>query len=332
MNSINRFTIVLITSVIPWIQFSSCHSDSPKVPLVQNSQQSEPKIPAFDEAQAFKYCERQVQFGPRVPNTQAHDECRTFLVAELRQSCDTVIEQSFEQNVYSKNWKLTNIIGRINPAATERILLCAHWDSRPRSDEDSVHSNFNKGVPAANDGASGVALLLELSKSFKVQRPEIGIDIVFFDGEDIGYRTDGDNFCIGSKYFAQHLPSGVRARYAILLDMVGDKDAQFMREQGSVESAMPVVDRIWQLGKIHASDFFVDRDGGSITDDHRSLIAVGIPAIDIIDIELIGNNSPNPRRRYWHTQYDDMSNISERTLGAVAKVLLHLVYSNPMVM
>ncbi len=331
MTTFNKLSIVLFTSVIPWLEFSSCHQEQlPKSP-VQDNHAQQLQLPTVDENRLMQLCQTQVAFGARVPNTKAHDDCRQFITNSLQPFCDTVVQQTFQQDVYGINWHLCNIVGRINPAQQTRIILCAHWDSRPRSDEDSVHANYAKGIPAANDGASGVAILLELARVFHEKKPDIGIDLVFFDGEDIGYRTDGDNFCIGSKYFAENMPVQ-RPRYAILLDLVGDKQARFMKEQASVESAAPVVQRMWDLGRIYAPDYFVDQVGGGITDDHRPLIDAGIPAVDIIDMELIGNKDPNPRRRYWHTQADDMSNIGSHTLASLSTVLLQLVYTNPIVL
>jgi len=325
----------MIVSIAPWYTFTSCHEDKPKntsTDSLQKYQQNSVVIPEFNGNNALGYCKTQVEFGPRVPNTKVHAACLAFIVETLTSFADTVIQQKTIQTVYNKQWSLTNVVAQFNPKAENRVMLCAHWDSRPRSDEDSVKANFNKGIPGANDGASGVGILLELARLLHTQKPDIGVDLVFFDGEDIGYSSDGENFCIGSKYFAKNFPLPIKPRYAILLDLVGDKEAQFFIEQASMRSAFAVVDRVWSLGKLYGNGMFIQQEGGEITDDHRSLIDVGIPAIDIIDMELVGNRSSNPRRRYWHTQYDTMDNLSPETLGSVGTVLTHLIYNNPIVM
>ena len=324
--------LIVLTSIVTWFEFSSCHTEQKPHTLLQNNQAQTSTVPAFDGARAYKLCAEQVAFGSRVPNTVAHQNCLSFISKELSKYADTVFTQNFSQVVYGTSWNLSNIVAQFDVKNQNRILLCAHWDCRPRSDEDTIKINFSKGIPGANDAASGVAVLLELARVIHESKPEIGVDLVFFDGEDIGYRTDADNFCIGSKYFAKNYPIRVKPRYAVLLDLVGDKEAKFMREQGSVESAFPLVERIWSIGKTHAPEFFSDKPGGAITDDHRSLIEIGIPSVDLIDMELIGNSAVNPRRRYWHTQNDDMNNIGTETLGAVGTVLTQLIYSNPFIM
>lgn len=323
----------MIVSIAPWISFTSCLDDKPKTPTTeqqQKYQQNSVVIPEFNGNSAFEFCKKQVDFGPRVPNTKEHDACKAWLLEKLTNFADTVITQNTIQTVYNKKWNLINIVAQFNPHAENRVMLCAHWDSRPRSDEDSIKANFDKGIPGANDGASGVGVLLELARLLHSQKPDVGVDLVLFDGEDIGYSTDGDNFCIGSKYFAKNLPVP-KPRYAILLDLVGDKEAQFLVEQTSMQSAFAVVDKVWALGKLYGNGEFVLQQGGAITDDHIPLIEAGIPTIDIIDMELVGNRSSNPRRRYWHTQYDTMENISPVTLSSVSTVLTHLLFNNPIV-
>jgi glutaminyl-peptide cyclotransferase len=311
--------------------FTSC-SDKPKTQTETKQPPSAVVVPEFNADNAYDIIAKQVAFGSRVPNSKAHNDCRAYLVAELGKYCDTVIEQKTTQNVYNTAWKLTNIIGQINPKATQRVMLCAHWDSRPRSDEDTIPANKNKGIPGANDGASGVGILVEIARVLSSTPQNVGVDIVLFDGEDIGYSTDAENFCIGSKYFAQNFPLVTKPRYAILLDLVGDTEAQFFIEQQSYQSAQAVVERVWTLGKEHGGGMFVNQMGGAITDDHVQLIRAGIPAIDIIDMELVGNSSTNPRRKYWHTQNDNMENISKNTLNNVGTVLLNLLYNNPIIL
>ncbi|MFM2133957.1 MAG: hypothetical protein RL156_1238 [Bacteroidota bacterium] len=328
---INLFALLLLTTLVPSLASCLKNRQAQSDTQPQNTDAKSVTFPEFNEKRAWNLCAAQVALGPRVPNTEAHAKGLELIISELTPYADTIIKQSFSRSVYGRRWDLTNVIAQINPKNPQRILLGAHWDSRPRSDEDTNYSNYNKGVPAANDGGSGVAVLLELARVFHTQRPDVGIDLVFFDGEDIGYKTDGEFFCIGSRYFASNFPLPIRPRYGIVLDMVGDKEARFLKEQGSMEAAPDLVEKVWQLGRLHAPDYFVPEVGAGVTDDHRPLIEIGIPAIDIIDMELIGNQSKDPRRHYWHTQYDTMDNIGERTLYSVANVLLHLVYGSPFV-
>ncbi|CUS81495.1 M28 family peptidase, partial [Candidatus Kryptobacter tengchongensis] len=206
----------------------SCNSQKEE----QNSK-PEPKgdvntvyIPDFNENSAFEYLKKQVSFGPRVPNSNAHEECKNFLINEISKYADAVNVQEFTHSYLGKNFKLSNIIASFNLKSGFRILLCAHWDSRPYADEEREASKRIQPVPGANDGASGVAVLLEIARILKDNPAPIGVDIVFFDGEDLGIAGDLDNFCIGSKYFAKNKPVNYLPQFGILLDMVGDKELQ----------------------------------------------------------------------------------------------------------
>lgn len=292
-----------------------------------NSSSIEPPLPSSERL--LGYVQTQLSWGPRVPGTAAHDSCRRWLVTELRRWTDTVFEQPFQANVYGKSYQCTNILARLYPERPDRVLLCAHWDSRPVADEDPVLSHRTRPIPGANDGASGVAVLLELVRLLRENPLErIGIDIVLFDAEDMGARSDEAMFCLGSKHFARTMPFPVRPRYGILFDLVGDRDARFPIEYNSMAAAAPVVTRLWQLGARYGGGHFVQQIGGSVVDDHLPLIEIGIPTVDIIDIELVGNRAADERRRYWHTLSDDMRNISGETMSSVARVVLALLYSD----
>lgn len=156
----------------------------------------------------------------------------------------------------------------------------------------------------------------------------IGVDVVFFDAEDMGAPSDAAMFCLGSKYFAANFPLPLRPRYGILFDLVGDHQARFFIEETSQQAAPSLVERLWKLGRLYGNGTFVEQRGGSVVDDHHALIELGIPTVDIIDLELVGNQSPIERRRYWHTRMDDMRNISGQTLQSVATVVLALLYSD----
>ncbi|MES2767476.1 MAG: M28 family peptidase [Bacteroidota bacterium] len=295
----------------------------PDTPAVAKSAKT---IPQFDSQRAYDLIQKQVDFGPRVPNTKAHNDCRDFLKSELEQYADTVIIQSFQKQMYGTNLKLTNIIGSFSPEKTNRVVLCAHWDSRPRAEEDSVPANRVKGIPAANDGGSGVAVLLELARLFKTQQPDVGIDIVLFDAEDYAQATKSEDYSQGAQYYVANMPVA-RPRYAILLDIVGDKEAFFPMEANSYQSSPALVEQIWRVGMEHGNGLFQRNVAGPVTDDHIPFIRAGIPAVDIIDLEMVGNNSPKPRRRYWHTQYDTMDNIGKETLNGVGKTLLNFLFT-----
>jgi Zn-dependent M28 family amino/carboxypeptidase len=302
-------------------------TDNNQPPAQTPQQQQVRTIPQFDAQRAYDLVQKQVDFGPRVPNTKAHDNTRDFLKAEMQQYADTVIAQSFEKELYGTKLKLTNIIGSFSPEKTNRVILCAHWDSRPRAEEDPNPANRNKGIPAANDGGSGVAVLLELARIFKTERPDMGIDIILFDGEDYGLPNHSDDYSLGAQHYVANMVMP-RPRYVILLDIVGDKEAVFKIEQESYQAAPMLAEQIWRVGMQHGKGHFVGEViNGGIMDDHIPFIRAGIPAVDIIDIEMVGNNSTNPRRQYWHTHNDTMDNIGAETLEAVGNTLLNFLFT-----
>lgn len=305
--------------------FTSAESNLPN-PERKNKNSNAVTIPEFIGQNAYLFVEKQVEFGSRVPNTEAHELCRLFIEAELKKYAHEVVAQSFLQEYNGSTWELTNIIASFYPECKERILLGAHWDSRPYSDWESNPLLAKLPVPGANDGASGVALLLELARILASQVPAIGVDIIFFDGEDMGTWHDEQSYCFGSRYFAQHFPLPYKPRYAVLLDMVGDKEALFSVEQYSYEAAPHLVHLLWGLGRRIAPSYFLPAIDIPLLDDHVPLIEAGIPAIVIVDSELIEHRSTNPRRRYWHTQSDSMENISAHTIEAVGRVLTQFLY------
>ncbi|MCX7930707.1 MAG: M28 family peptidase [Chlorobi bacterium] len=277
----------------------------------------------------IEYVRRQLAFGPRIPGTESHRRCLLWLTAQLARYADTVYEQHFIASVYGKQYPCVNILARLYPSRADRVLICAHWDSRPYADEDPLPSNRNRPVPGANDGGSGVAVVLELARLLSLTPPHgVGVDIALFDAEDMGASSDETMFCLGSKHFAQNFPFPIRPRYAILFDLVGDHHAVFPIEENSHTSAAALVERLWKLGALYGNGHFTDRIAGSIVDDHLPLISVGIPSINIIDQELVGNRSSVERRRYWHTTNDDLDNISGETMSSVARVVLALLYSD----
>lgn len=307
----------------------------------QSDQIAMAKAPAFNADTAYRFIEQQIAFGPRVNNTPAHERAGDYMIAKLKQYGFEVTIQDFSPTVWNgTTLKARNIIGSLNPQAAKRILLATHWDSRPFADQDSVAANHTKPVLAANDGASGVAVLLEIARTIhaSAQKPTVGVDIIFFDAEDwgnsdkvskdyepkVGEQVDFVGFCLGSRYWANHPHKpGYSAYYGVLLDMVGAKGATFMKEGYSTQFAAEVVNNLWQTAsKLGYSQYFVDQAGGAITDDHiaPNLIAK-IPTVDIIHYGLAGF-FPG-----WHTTHDDLSMIDKGTLKAVGQTLVQALYN-----
>jgi len=279
-------------------------------------------IPRFDGERAFEYLRKQVEFGSRVPNTPPHQRCAAFLRDELLALADTVIIQPFTHRAYDgSTLYLSNIVASWNVKAQRRILLCAHWDSRPYADQDPNPANRTKPVPGANDGASGVAVLLEIAHHLKSQPPPVGVDIVLFDGEDYGRASDLDNFLLGSKYFARRRPSYINPEFGILLDMVGDAQLEIPKERYSVELAPDIVELVWSVARDIGSTVFIDAAGDDIYDDHLPLNQAGIKTINIIDFAY-----PDRSHRYWHTLEDTPDKCSPESLEEVGSVLLHVLY------
>ncbi len=282
-------------------------------------------IPSFSGDSAYRWVQAQLAFGPRNPGSISHRQCRDFLLSQLQRWADTAWLQHFTWEIDGKLYHLSNIIARFQPTQPRRIWFTTHWDTRPYADEDPNPLNRQLPIPGANDGASGVAVLLELARILAQFPPNVGIDIILFDAEDMGTSDDLERFCIGSQYFAGTLPFG-KPQYAINVDMVGDLEAQFLMEENSVRAAPALVQRLWQIGQRLAPQHFLLESGPPVFDDHVRLIAAGIPAINIIDQKLIGHQDSNPRRHYWHTLADTIDNISAETLAAVGQTLVELIY------
>lgn len=276
----------------------------------------------FDADSAYNYLARQVAFGPRVPNTEAHRLAGDWLVSELKRHGAKVTEQkaalkAFDGTILNSR----NIFGQINPESKERILLLAHWDSRPWADQDPDPSKRNLPVDGANDGASGVAVLLEIARQLSIKPVDKGIDILFVDAEDWGTEGDDSSWALGTQYFAENPPiKGYSPQYAILLDMVGGEGATFCREYFSERSAPALAEEIWQTaGSLGYGKIFLNRMGSAVMDDHVQLIKAGIPAIDIIDYRIEGEKGFNPT---WHTSSDNLEGISKNTISAVGNTLV----------
>ena len=306
-------------------------SSSAKVESQPVKQQN---VPAFDADSAWVFVENQVKFGPRVPNSEAHVACGNYLTSELKRFGAQVYEQEATLTAYNgTQLKAKNIIGSYNPENSKRVLLFAHWDSRPYADHDKDPANQMKPIDGADDGASGVGVLLEMARQFSIKSPEIGIDIIFFDAEDYGtpefvkeYKEN--TWCLGAQFWAKnpHV-KGYKADFGILLDMVGAKNASFFKEATSMRYAPQIVEEVWSTARdLGYGKFFINAEGGAITDDHQYVIlGRNIPCIDIIYTDPESDNGFGP---HWHTQNDTMDNIDRETLKAVGQTVLQVVYNH----
>ena len=287
-------------------------------------------VPGFDADRAFADMKTQVADGPRVPNTAAHEKVVHWLYDQLSACTQSVNIQTFRYPGYpdGDTLYLTNVIASFNPSATWRVLIVTHFDSRPWADEDPDSTKHNKPIPAANDGASGVGVMMELARLMKDSMPPIGVDLFFDDGEDYGKdKIDGLNrYFLGVKYFVKMKPESYAPRFAILLDMVGDTNAAFVPEMNSVQAAQIYVNEIWKTAKDLGLSHFNTIRQTDIEDDHLPLIQAGIPSVDIIDGDLVGHQSSDPNRKYWHTLDDLPKHLSRETMSEVGRLLLTLIY------
>jgi glutaminyl-peptide cyclotransferase len=276
----------------------------------------------FDGARAFGYLERQMRFGPRIPGTPAHDSTGDWILAQLRQRADSVIVQDIRHATKAgRVLQLRNFLARFRPGAAERVLFLAHWDTRPHADQARRPDQRRLPVPGANDGGSGVAVLLGVADALKRRPPKVGVDLLFVDGEDYGdFATDSNDVLIGSRYFAAHQPPGYPPLFAVLFDMVGDKDLQIYYEANSESFAPEVVERVWRTAEdLGYGRVFLRGVKVSLTDDHVALQRGGIHAIDVVDFEY------GPDNAYWHTPDDTIDKVSAASLQVVGDVAVALV-------
>jgi Zn-dependent M28 family amino/carboxypeptidase len=285
----------------------ACHSDRPQT--------------SFNGTAALAYAKTQVDFGPRIPNSLGARRAGDWIVAQMKTRADTVIEQKFDHvTVKGDTLHLRNILARINPAATQRVLYLTHWDTRPVSDLAKDPAQRNAPMPGANDGASGVALFVALGDALKKSPANVGVDLLFVDGEDYGDFGAMKDVLLGSTYFASHLPSpDYKPLYAVLWDMIGDKDLGIYQEPNSLQRAPEVVSLVWNEAQtLGYSRYFINSPlNTGITDDHIPLLDAGIHAIDVIDFDY----PPH------HTPEDTMDKISARSLQVVGDVATGLLTS-----
>ena len=300
------------------------------------AQQALLPAPNFNPDSAYAFMAQQVAFGPRVPNTSPHEATKNWLVEKLTAYGAIVQVQEFEAEAYDgTTLRLSNIIGSLYPEQRKRILLAAHWDTRPYADKDSTRTD--QPIDGANDGASGVGVLLEVARVLQQADtvPRVGIDIIFFDGEDYGEpegeKSDAESanrvwWCLGSQHWSdnKHQPN-YSAYYGILLDMVGAEAATFYQEGVSERVAPSIVKKVWNTAQqLGYGSYFVDKDSPEIIDDHVYVnYDAKIPMIDIVEYEPTNKSY---FADYHHTHADDMDIISRETLEAVGETVLHVVY------
>ncbi|MCR4808673.1 MAG: M28 family peptidase [Prevotella sp.] len=297
---------------------------------VSDIQQPAPVGPQFMEDSAYAFCQQQCDFGPRTMNSEAHELCGQWIARKFQDYGLQVTEQHTTLRGFDGTQLLANnIIASYKPELSERVLVCAHWDSRPWADNDPDESNHDKPVMAANDGASGIAVMLELARLLNTQQSTVnmGVDFICFDAEDWGDHGDNDSWALGAQYWARNLHKpGYKARFGILLDMVGGQQARFYREYYSTKYARAVVDRVWKAAATAGySSYFMQQDGGGTTDDHLPVNEVAkIPCIDIIPFyPECEASSFGPT---WHTVSDDMQHIDKQTLKAVGQTLVQVLW------
>jgi Zn-dependent M28 family amino/carboxypeptidase len=301
---------------------------------VSNTKNNPPEtvvnVPLFNEDSALVFIKNQVDFGPRVPSTEAHEKCANYIINKLKShGLQVQVQEGMVKTFDNKTHKIKNIIASVNPDRQSRIFISAHWDTRPFADQDS--KNKDMPIDGANDGASGVGVLLELARQFSIVKPTAGIDLIFFDIEDYGQPQDTkfpemeDSYCLGSQYWANHKDPSYSAKYGVNLDMIGGTNARFTKEGTSMYYAPGILEKVWKTANdIGYGNYFVNDKTAPITDDHSYVNEIAkIPTIDIID------NDPTTKSnfyKHWHTHQDSFENIDKKSIKAVGQTLMQLLY------
>lgn len=291
---------------------------------------------SFSADSAFSHISSQVAMGPRIAGTPTAARCAEYISDRLQAyGADTVIEQRASVTTYTGQViPITNVLGRFNPGAKRRVLLLAHYDTRPWADHENDSSLRYEPIDGANDGGSGVGVLLEIARNLGIKPSEVGVDLLFVDAEDYGTHADeegfgiidDENWCLGTQKWVTDMPYDPDHRpvYGILLDMVGGRDAVFHREYFSNRDASAYVDKIWSEAKaLGYEDIFINKLGGSVIDDHVYTTRAGIPTVDIIENTNSQTSSFPPT---WHTLSDNLENIDRNTLQRVGNTVLNVIY------
>ena len=312
----------------------ACNNSNQPSEKTNEEKKAKIPVPSFNADSAYTFVKQQVDFGPRVCNTPAHEKCAGFLAEKLRSyGAKVAVQEGLVAAYNGTQLRIKNIIASYKPSAMSRVLILSHWDSRPYADHDPDPKNHDKPIDGANDGASGVGVILEIARQVSISSPTIGVDLLLVDAEDYGPPQDqmknedtSDWWGLGTQYWAkQQHAAGYSARYGILLDMVGAPNATFLMEAVSMNFAPSVVKNIWSAGNnIGYSDYFIFEQGGAITDDHLFINKIlNLPTIDIIHLDRTSQTGFYP---YWHTVKDDIQSIDKNTLKAVGQTLLTVIY------
>lgn len=311
---------------------TGCNSEN-TTNTTKNADTLRTEVPVFNADSAYLYVKAQVEMGPRVPNSAVHKQCGDWLEARLKGFGAQVHRQEVKLRAFDGTMlNARNIVGSFNPDNPVRVMLCSHWDSRPWADNDADETRHKTPVDAANDGASGVGVLLEIARILQTNNPGIGVDIVFFDAEDYGEpmwdetEYNGDNWGLGSQYWAKNPhKAGYTARFGILLDMVGVENGNFAKEAFSMQYAPDIVSKVWSAAfRAGYGNYFPNTDGGAINDDHLYVNKyAGIPTIDIIHHDPQSKTGFFP---WWHTTHDTMEHVDKATLKAVGQTLLTVLF------
>jgi hypothetical protein len=335
----NKILIGALMAILPaFILFNGCNHNENSLAVsssdtTKTATETPVTVPAFNADSAYNYTKEQVDFGPRIPGTEAHKKCLDFIVAELtKDSLHPVIQKTRARTFDGKQFEIDNIIAQSEPKNNVRILLCTHWDTRPWADMDTIEPD--KPFDGADDGASGVAMLLEIAHHLKAAN--IGVDLVFFDLEDYGqqngvndedtkYPPQDITWCLGSIYWAKNLPTNyIMPRFGILLDMVGGKNAVFPREGTSDSFAPQIVTKVWDIAaRLGYGSYFTQDQTVPTIDDHKYVNELaGIPTIDIVHWVAKTHDYP-----YFHHKHsDNMSIIDKSTMKVVGTTLLNVIY------
>lgn len=328
-----KYIIFLYLIII--IAFTACNNQGKEKKQEGQTQKPPLKVMPFNEDSAYRFVADQVAFGPRVVNTTAHQKCADYLLDRLKAFTPDAQFQNGSAIAYNgTRLNFRNIIASFGPEGNNRILLGAHWDSRPYADYDPDPANHRKPIDGANDGASGVGVLLEIARQLSLNPPPIGVDIVLFDAEDYGPPQDthtGEDteahWGLGSQYWSKNPhKADYYAKFGILLDMVGAANATFLMEGISMEYAPDVVRYVWDIGnRLGYSAYFRYEQGGYITDDHYYVNKYrSIPMIDIIHLD---KSTQTGFYKYWHTMGDTMDKIDRTTLKVVGSTVMAVIYN-----
>lgn len=337
MTFLNVRPLLLPIVLITLLGWNGCGGDSAKTNTSEQKKSAAAPpihIPPFNADSAYAFIEKQLSFGPRVPNTEGHRQCAAWIENRLTEyGADLIVQQARVKAWDGTLLNISNFIARYQPEKANRILLMAHWDTRPYADYDPDPEKRNLPIPGANDGGSGVGVLLEIARHLSDHDTPLGIDIVLFDAEDYGVpehldlEWTVDSWCLGSQYWSRnpHIKD-YYARFGILLDMVGGKNATFTHEEVSAYYAQSVLDKVWKTAReLGYSHYFIHEKTPQIVDDHRYVNELtGIPSIDIIQYD---HRTESKFGAFWHTHADDLEAVSKETLQAVGEVVVQVIFT-----